>query len=94
MRGSYSARVPTSSLAEVQKEFVHHILEDEVDGQKEGQSDKREDGEQREESRVVEERTIRHKDHTMRMKRGCDGMSADPNLSHACARDSMRKYDV
>ena len=54
MRGSYSARVPRSSLAEVHREFVHHILEDEVDGQEEGQRDKREDGEQREESGVVE----------------------------------------
>ena len=26
---------------------------------------------------------------TMRMKHGCDGMSADPNLSHACACNSM-----
>ena len=32
MRGSYSARVPRSSLAEVHREFVHHIVEDEVDG--------------------------------------------------------------
>ena len=54
MGGSYSARVPRSSLAGVHSEFVHHILEDEVDGQEEGQDDKREDGEQREESGVVE----------------------------------------
>ena len=26
---------------------------------------------------------------TMRMKHGCDGMSADPNLSHACACNSL-----
>ena len=64
MRGSYSARVPRSSLAGVHREFVHHVLEDEVDGQKEGQGDKREDGEEREESGVVEERTIR-KTHQM-----------------------------
>ena len=75
MRGSYSARVPRSSLARVHREFVHHILEDEVDGQKEGQGDKREDGEQGKENRVVEERTIRHNDHTMRMKHGWDGVS-------------------
>ena len=37
VRGSYSARVPRSSMAEVHREFVHHNLEDEVDGQKEGQ---------------------------------------------------------
>ena len=48
-------KVPRSSLAEVHREFVHHILEDEVDGQKEGQGDKREDGEEGEESGVVEE---------------------------------------
>ena len=58
MGGSYSARVPRSS-AEVQKKFVHHILEDEVDGQKEGQGDQREDGEEEEVSGVVEERAIR-----------------------------------
>ena len=61
--GSYSAKVPRSSLAEVHREFVHHILEDEVDGQKEGQGDKREDGEEEEENGVVEERTIRRNDH-------------------------------
>ena len=55
MRGSYSARVPRSSLARVHKNFVHHIVEDEVDGQEEGQDDKREDGQRREESEVVEE---------------------------------------
>ena len=37
-----------SSLARVHREFVHHIVEDEVDGQEEGQDDKREDGQQRE----------------------------------------------
>ena len=43
----FSARVPRSS-AEVRKVFVHHILEDEVDGQKEEQGDQR-DGEEGEE---------------------------------------------
>ena len=47
MRGSYSARVPRSSLARVHREFVHHIVEGEVDGQEEGQDDKRENGQQR-----------------------------------------------
>ena len=56
--GSYSARVPRSST-EVRREFVHHILEDEVDGQKEGQGDQREDGEEEDVNGVVEERTIR-----------------------------------
>ena len=60
VRGSYSAKVPRSSLASVHMEFVHHILEDEVDGQEEGQDDKREDGQQREESVVVEESQNKH----------------------------------
>ena len=45
MGGSYSDKVPRSS-AKVHRVFVHHILEDEVDGQKEGQGDQREDGEE------------------------------------------------
>ena len=53
MRGSYSARVPRSSLAGVHKEFVHHIVEDEVDGQEERKDDKRYDGQQREDSGEV-----------------------------------------
>ena len=55
MRGSYSARVPRSSLARVHREFVHHIVADEVDGQEERQDDKREDRQQREENGEVEE---------------------------------------
>ena len=55
MRGSYSARVPRSPLAEVRREFVHHIVEDEVDGLEERQDDWREDRQQREESGEVEE---------------------------------------
>ena len=50
--GSFSSRVPRSS-AELHKGFVHHILEDEVDGQKEEQGDQRED-EEREVSGDVE----------------------------------------
>ena len=46
VRGSCSARVPKSSSERVHREFVHHILEDEVDGQKEGECDTREDGEE------------------------------------------------
>ena len=38
MRGSYSARVPRSSLAEVDREFVHHIVEEEVAGQEENRT--------------------------------------------------------
>ena len=60
MRRSYSARVPGSSFAGVHREFVHHILEDEVDGQEEGQDEKREDDEQREEIGVVEESQNNH----------------------------------
>ena len=60
VRGSYSARVPRSSLAEVHSEFVHHIVENEVDGQEEGQDDRREDGQRREESGVVEESQNKH----------------------------------
>ena len=55
VRGSYSARVPRSSFARVRWEFVHHIVEDQVDGQEERQDDKREDSQQREESGEVEE---------------------------------------
>ena len=38
--GSFSASVPRSS-AELHRGFVHHILEDEVDGQKEEHSERR-----------------------------------------------------
>ena len=55
MRESYSARVPRSSSAEMHREFVHHIVEDEIDGQEERQDERREDGQQREESGEVEE---------------------------------------
>ena len=41
-----------SSLARVHREFVHHIVEDEVDGKEERQDDRREDEQQR---REVEE---------------------------------------
>ena len=57
VRGSYSA-VPRSSFAEVHREFVHHIGEDEVDGQEERQDDRREDREQREESGEAEGKTF------------------------------------
>ena len=42
------------------REFVHHIVEDGVDGQEEGQDDKREDGQRREESGLVEESQNKH----------------------------------
>ena len=86
MGSSFSARVPRSS-AEVPRVFVHHILEDEVDGQKEGQG---EDGEEGEVNGVVEEiRQTQRSHETWR----CDGMSADPNLSHACAYRRQSRND-
>ena len=48
------------SLARVHREYVHHIVEDEVDGQEEGQDDQREDSQQREESGEVEESEQTH----------------------------------
>ena len=55
MGGSFSARVQRSS-AEVCRVGVHHILEDEVDGQKEAQGDQREDDKEEEVNGDVEER--------------------------------------
>ena len=55
VRGSYSARVPRSSLVEVHRKFVQHIVEEEADGQEDRQDDWREDRQQREESGEVEE---------------------------------------
>ena len=78
--GSFSARVPRSS-AELHKGFVHHILEDEVDGQKEEQGDQREEDEEEEVNGEVGER--QQSDTTA--DTCMDGVSADPNLSHACA---------
>ena len=71
------------------REFVHHILEDEVDGQKEGQGDKKEDGDEKMRKMELSKREQSDTTTTMRMKHGCDGTSADPNLSHACACDSL-----
>ena len=45
------------------REFVHHNVDDEVDGQEEGQDDRREDGQQREENGVVEESQNKHMTH-------------------------------
>ena len=52
VRGSYSARVPNSSLAGVHREFVHHIVEEEADGREEKQDDVSEDRQQEEEGRI------------------------------------------
>ena len=48
-------RVPRSSLARVHREFVHHIVEDEVDGQEERQNERSKDRQQGEERGEVEE---------------------------------------
>ena len=40
--------------------IIAEVLEDEVDGQEEGQDDKREDGQQRQENGVVEESEQAH----------------------------------
>ena len=42
------------------REFVHHIVEDEVDGQEERQDDEREDGQQKEENGEVAESQNKH----------------------------------
>ena len=60
VKGSYSARVSRTPLARVHREFVHHIVDDEVDGQEEGQDDKREDGQQKKKSGAVEESRNKH----------------------------------
>ena len=62
MGGSFSARVPRSS-AEVRRVFVHHIQEDEVDGQKEEQGDQREEDEEREVNGDVEAIRETHNTH-------------------------------
>ena len=43
-----SARVPRSSLAEVHREFVHHIVEEEAEDSLDEQDDRREDRQQEE----------------------------------------------
>ena len=94
MRGSYSARVPRSSLARVHRDFVHHIVEDEVDGQKERQDD-------RTAWRGLESRRIKHTTWAHESDAWDDVRCAlrTPNLSlsHACACHwmwSTRKCDV
>ena len=61
VRGSFSTRVPRSTSAEVHREFVHHIVEEEVDGQEEKLDDRREDKQLGEESGEVAE----HQTHNM-----------------------------
>ena len=54
VRGSYSARVPRSSLAEVHREFVHHIVVKEAADPENEQDDRREEGQQEVEGRIAE----------------------------------------
>ena len=53
VRGSYSARVPRSSLARVRRVLVSHIMEEEGEDQ-EDEDDKREQGQQEVEGRIAE----------------------------------------
>ena len=56
VRGSYSAESAKVLISESARGILSTTsMEDEVDGQEEGQDDKREDGQQREESGIVEE---------------------------------------
>ena len=48
------------SLAELHRGFVHHILEDEVDGQKEEHGNQREDGEEEEETAIRHNAHMKH----------------------------------
>ena len=54
MRGSYSAKVPRSSLARVHRVFVLHIVEEEAESQEDELDDRREDRQQDEEGRIAE----------------------------------------
>ena len=58
VRGSYSARVPKSSLAGVHREFVHHTVEEEAESQEDEQDDRRDSGQQEEERE--KSRRIKH----------------------------------
>ena len=57
VRGSYSARVPRSSLARVYRVFVLHIVEEEAESQEDEQDFWREEGQQEEEGSVAENQT-------------------------------------
>ena len=57
MRGSYSAILPRSSLAEVRRVFVLHTVEEEAENQVDEKDDGREDRQQEVEGRVAEIQT-------------------------------------
>ena len=59
VRGSYSARVPRSSLARVRRVLVPHIMEEEGEYQEDEKDDGREDGQQRVEGRIAESQNNR-----------------------------------
>ena len=65
-------------------------MEDEVDGQEEGQDDKREDGQQREESGVVEESQNKHMSACVMCARQTHDLSLEPRM---CVY-LYEKYDV
>ena len=54
MRGSYSARVPRSSLARVRRVLVSHIMEEEGEDQEDEKDDRREDRQQEVEGGIAE----------------------------------------
>ena len=53
VRGSYSARVPRSSLPRVRKVLVPHIMEEEAEDQENEKDDRSEGGQQEEEGRIA-----------------------------------------
>ena len=73
VRGSYSARVPRSSLARVRRVFFTHIMEEEGEDQENEKDDRREDGTA--ESRRVSRRESEQPHHE-RMKIGWSEMCA------------------
>ena len=54
VRGSYSARVPRSSLARVRRVLVSHIMKEEPEDPENEQDDGREEGQQEVEGRIAE----------------------------------------
>ena len=54
VRGSYSARVPRSSLARVRRVLVPHIMKEEAEDPENEQDDGREEGQQEVEGRIAE----------------------------------------
>ena len=79
VRGSYSARVPRSSLASVLRVLVPHIMEEEGEDREDKKDDWREDGTAKS---GRENRRESEQPHHERMKMGWSEMcAARPNLS-------------